>query len=186
MNLALAEVALFPIPNVVAFPGSVVPLHIFEPRYRAMINDAVSERRMIGVCHTQKEISPAKKDQTITQALHSNQATYAPCEVFSAGFCEIVETTSDGRIYANISMQHRYQLLDEIQTLPYRIVSCSEVTDLDQDNEETHRYKIKITEQILEIIGTKNPALIKVLQSEKMESTTCVTVFIYTLSVFAV
>ena len=30
----LLEVALFPIPNVVAFPGVVLPLHVFEPRYR--------------------------------------------------------------------------------------------------------------------------------------------------------
>ena len=46
------EISLFPIPNVVAFPGTVMPLHVFEPRYRALINDAVDQNRMIGVCHT--------------------------------------------------------------------------------------------------------------------------------------
>ena len=40
---------LFPLPNVVLFPGVFLPLHIFEPRYRAMIEDALSGDRMIGM-----------------------------------------------------------------------------------------------------------------------------------------
>ena len=35
------EVALFPIPDLVAFPGTVIPLHVFEPRYRKMVHDCV-------------------------------------------------------------------------------------------------------------------------------------------------
>ena len=37
------EIALFPLPNCVLFPGVVQPLHIFEPRYRRMMADVVSE-----------------------------------------------------------------------------------------------------------------------------------------------
>jgi len=37
-----AQVALFPLPNVVLFPGAVLPLHIFEPRYRRMTADALA------------------------------------------------------------------------------------------------------------------------------------------------
>ena len=40
---------LFPLPNVVLFPGVFLPLHIFEPRYRAMIEDALAGDRMIGM-----------------------------------------------------------------------------------------------------------------------------------------
>ena len=40
---------LFPLPNVVLFPGVFLPLHIFEPRYRAMTEDALSGDRMIGM-----------------------------------------------------------------------------------------------------------------------------------------
>ena len=34
-------VPLFPLPNLFLFPGTVMPLHIFEPRYRQMIEDSL-------------------------------------------------------------------------------------------------------------------------------------------------
>lgn len=37
----LERVAMFPLPNVVLLPGSLLPLHIFEPRYRDMIRDVL-------------------------------------------------------------------------------------------------------------------------------------------------
>src|SRR3979411_585537 len=40
---------LFPLPNVVLFPNVFLPLHIFEPRYREMVADAVASDRMIGM-----------------------------------------------------------------------------------------------------------------------------------------
>ena len=40
---------LFPLPNVVLFPNVFLPLHIFEPRYRAMMADALAGDRMIGM-----------------------------------------------------------------------------------------------------------------------------------------
>jgi Lon protease-like protein len=40
---------LFPLPNVVLFPNVFLPLHIFEPRYREMVADALSNDRMIGM-----------------------------------------------------------------------------------------------------------------------------------------
>jgi uncharacterized protein len=42
-------IPLFPLPNVVLFPGIPLPLHIFEPRYRAMVRDAVRGSRLIGM-----------------------------------------------------------------------------------------------------------------------------------------
>jgi Lon protease-like protein len=38
---------LFPLPNVVLFPGVMLPLHIFEPRYREMVADAMDSDRLI-------------------------------------------------------------------------------------------------------------------------------------------
>jgi Lon protease-like protein len=40
---------VFPLPNVVLFPNVFLPLHIFEPRYREMVADALSSDRMIGM-----------------------------------------------------------------------------------------------------------------------------------------
>jgi Lon protease-like protein len=48
MSTGTIELALFPL-NVVLFPGTVLPLHIFEPRYRQMINDCQQEERPFGV-----------------------------------------------------------------------------------------------------------------------------------------
>ena len=38
----LAALPVFPLPRVVFFPGTILPLHLFEPRYRAMMEDCVS------------------------------------------------------------------------------------------------------------------------------------------------
>jgi Lon protease-like protein len=40
---------LFPLPNVVLFPNVFLPLHVFEPRYREMVADALASDRMIGM-----------------------------------------------------------------------------------------------------------------------------------------
>jgi Lon protease-like protein len=42
-------IPLFPLPNVVLFPRVTLPLHVFEPRYRAMVRDAVRGPRLIGM-----------------------------------------------------------------------------------------------------------------------------------------
>ena len=44
-----ATLPLFPLPNVVLFPNVFLPLHIFEPRYRAMVADALDGDRLIGM-----------------------------------------------------------------------------------------------------------------------------------------
>ena len=40
---------IFPLPSVVLFPNVFLPLHIFEPRYREMVADALASDRMIGM-----------------------------------------------------------------------------------------------------------------------------------------
>lgn len=42
-------IPLFPLPNVVLFPGVPLPLHIFEPRYREMVRDAAATHEIIGM-----------------------------------------------------------------------------------------------------------------------------------------
>ena len=43
------RVPVFPLPNVVLFPKTYLPLHIFEPRYRAMVSDAAMSGQCIGM-----------------------------------------------------------------------------------------------------------------------------------------
>jgi len=43
------SIPIFPLPNVVLFPNVFLPLHIFEPRYRQMVEDALKEDRIIGM-----------------------------------------------------------------------------------------------------------------------------------------
>jgi len=48
-SAALEQLGLFPLPEVVLFPGVMLPLHVFEPRYRALIEDAMAAQHLIGV-----------------------------------------------------------------------------------------------------------------------------------------
>ena len=43
------RIPIFPLPNVVLFPHVFLPLHIFEPRYREMVADAIGGDRVIGM-----------------------------------------------------------------------------------------------------------------------------------------
>lgn len=154
----MIEVALFPIPDLVAFPGTMLPLHVFEPRYRQMVQDCESSGRMIAVTDVLKAIHQPKKPQTLEQSLSSNQTTYKPREVFSAGQCEVIETLADGRILINIHMSSRLRMLDEVQSLPYRIVSCEAIEDevTTSDSVEEAELQATIHARLLELIGSQD------------------------------
>ena len=144
INQEFADVALFPIPGCVCFPSSTMPLHIFEPRYRAMIKDCARLGRRIGVSHTVKEISSARKNQTKAEILNSNQTTYEAQKIFSAGFVEIEDVTADGRMAVKIMMDTRYESVEEIQTLPYRIDRCRIYQDQKSPDNEQANLKSKV------------------------------------------
>jgi hypothetical protein len=44
-----SRIPVFPLPNVVLFPKTYLPLHIFEPRYRTMVSDAAMGGQCIGM-----------------------------------------------------------------------------------------------------------------------------------------
>ena len=48
-ELAVRELPLFPLPDVVLFPQEVLPLHIFEHRYRMMLRTVLDSDRRFGV-----------------------------------------------------------------------------------------------------------------------------------------
>lgn len=125
----MVEICIFPIPGCVTFPGTLFPLHVFEPRYRAMIQHCLDTDTPVAICHTQKELSPGKHTESLKEALNSNQATYRPYDIFSAGHCELLETAEDGRLLLNIHIEQRYRREQEIQLLPYQVYACSPFPD---------------------------------------------------------
>ncbi|NJR77776.1 LON peptidase substrate-binding domain-containing protein [Sphingomonas corticis] len=46
---AITRLSVFPLPGALLFPGLHLPLHIFEPRYRAMVSDAMARDRRIAM-----------------------------------------------------------------------------------------------------------------------------------------
>ena len=154
----LLEVALFPIPNAVAFPGTVLPLHVFEPRYRRLVEECMEAERLLGVSHTAHTIHEPRATDTAEEALRTNQATYAPQEVFTAGRCELLETLDDGRMLIEVHMAHRVVLEQELQSLPYRIVTCRELADEPIGDEAAARKQQESVHALLTtLVRSQNP-----------------------------
>lgn len=153
----MIEVALFPIPNSVNFPGVPCPLHVFEPRYRQMVRHCLDKQLMMGVCHTEKILHSTDNQQSLEQALQSNQSTYKPCDIFSAGPVRLIEELDDGRMVIEVDMAMRLRLHTEIQTLPFNIWACEEWPDqsipegqqpkLDQAKEKIFQRLLVLTHQ---------------------------------------
>lgn len=52
--MSSTRISIFPLPGAVLYPGLQLPLHIFEPRYRAMVSDALARDRYIGMIQPQR------------------------------------------------------------------------------------------------------------------------------------
>jgi uncharacterized protein len=53
----MRRLSIFPLPGALLFPGMHLPLHIFEPRYRAMVSDAMARDRRIGMIQPRGTVS---------------------------------------------------------------------------------------------------------------------------------
>lgn len=168
------EVALFPIPDVVAFPGMELPLHVFEPRYRQLVRDCIRDHRMLAVSHVLKTIHQPKKHHEPAEVLSSNQATYKPRAVFSAGHCEILEEADDGRLLVTVAMTERLALIEEVQSLPYRIVHCAPISDETKSDEqdqgarkEERDLQLSVHHRLIELVRSQNPDLVRDLEKDE-------------------
>ncbi|WEK44368.1 MAG: LON peptidase substrate-binding domain-containing protein [Candidatus Sphingomonas colombiensis] len=54
----MARLSIFPLAGAILFPGMHLPLHIFEPRYRALVSDAMARDRRIGMIQPRGEGDP--------------------------------------------------------------------------------------------------------------------------------
>lgn len=143
------EIAMFPIPNMVSFPKAVVPLHVFEPRYRKLIQDCLQENRRIGVSHIVKVLHRGEKHSKLEDKLKANQDTYEPQPIFSAGFAELRETTEDGRFLINVHMDGRYELVQKLQEVPYQIFKCRPYNDETENDSKAQEKRTQLDRFLL-------------------------------------
>jgi len=112
------RIPLFPLPGVVLLPGTLLPLHIFEPRYRAMVADALAGGRTIGMAMLKTGWEMAPDDPPI----HA---------IGGAG--EIVESEEleDGRYNILLRGQFRYRIVrEETVETPYRMARVEEIASI--------------------------------------------------------
>jgi uncharacterized protein len=117
--MSLLRVPVFPLAGALLFPGGQLPLHIFEPRYRAMIRDALAGDRLIAM------VQP--KDHEEPPALF---------EVGCIGRIEGCEELEDGRFNIVLEGLSRFRIAREaeVETL-YRQIDADR-GGFDEDEEE--------------------------------------------------
>jgi Lon protease-like protein len=120
------RIPIFPLPGVVLLPGTLLPLHIFEPRYRAMIADALAGNRTIGMAMWK----PGAESDPGEPRIH---------EIGGAG--EIVESErlDDGRYNIVLEGRFRFRVLDETPPSPYRIARVVEIPSRPLEGESAAR-----------------------------------------------
>jgi len=165
----MVDIALFPIPECVAFPGTDFPLHVFEPRYRTMIKHCIENEMLLGVCHTEKILHQSKAHKSVEESLKSNQSTYKPQRVFSAGYCQLLETLDDGRMHINVHLCERFQAISEKQTLPFSIYKCEPYPDLEDDNSPASKLAQQKVVKRLSALAIEAPELHKLLSSPQWQ-----------------
>lgn len=148
----MTDIAVFPIPKCVTFPGTHFPLHVFEPRYRTMVEHCLETKTPLAVCHVEKLLRDAPKEQTLNEALSTNQATYRPVSIVSAGECRLHEILEDGRMMISVALQQRYQLEQEVQALPFMIFQATPYNDYpltESEQQEAELLKDKLMHRLL-------------------------------------
>ncbi|MCX8999290.1 LON peptidase substrate-binding domain-containing protein [Rhizobiaceae bacterium BDR2-2] len=103
-------VPVFPLTGALLLPGGQLPLNIFEPRYLAMIDEAIGGNRLIGM------VQP-----TLTEPAGEN-AGPSLCDLGCIGRLTSFSETGDGRYVISLAGICRIRLLDEVTQpdAPYR------------------------------------------------------------------
>jgi len=99
---------LFPLPNLVFFPSTRLPLHVFEPRYRQMVKDALEGDQRIGIVLLRPGWEPDY---------------FGAPAVFECGTLGTIEQAvplEDGRFNIIVRGDVRFRIVDEVSRVPYR------------------------------------------------------------------
>ena len=112
-----SRLSIFPLPGAILFPGLQLPLHIFEPRYRALVSDALARDRRIAMIQPQRPVEGAP--------LYS---------VGCVGRIGDVEALDDGRFNIILDGESRFRVLRELEVATaFRQVEA-ELLDDDEDD----------------------------------------------------
>lgn len=104
---------LFPL-SVVIFPGSRLPLHIFEERYKILINECIAERKLFGI-----------------NLVYENKVRSIGCAV---NVVEVLERRDDGTMEIIVEGTRRYTLHHFADTRqPYQVGAISYYDDADDE-----------------------------------------------------
>ena len=94
------EIAIFPPPNAVVLPGGFLPLNIFEPRYIAMVQDAMRNNQLIGMVQPKPNLASPNSDDIYS--------------IGCAGRIFKYQETLDGRIELALIGVSRFEILSEV------------------------------------------------------------------------
>ena len=134
-ELSVRELPLFPLPDVVLFPQEVLPLHIFESRYRIMLQSVLETDSMFGVI----KLDPNTK----------NMAKIGCC-------AQVIKhhTGEDGRSTIITLGQQRFQVLEIIRSTPFYSAMVSWISDDNVDNfQKLDSLKDSVTEALGDVIN---------------------------------
>jgi len=114
-DLAVRELPLFPLPDVVLFPQEVLPLHIFEPRYRMLLSTVLAEDRRFGVVRWNPQAQRMADVGCCAEIIHC-------------------QTQDDDRSNIVTMGQQRFRVLDIVREAPFRVGLVSWIEDEPQDD----------------------------------------------------
>jgi uncharacterized protein len=136
-----AMIPIFPLQDVMLFPNIARPLHIFEPRYRAMVADALKGNRIIGM--------------VMLKAGYEAEYEGRPpiYSIGCAGRITDVEELPDGRYSIVLRGLVKFRVISEDQSRPYRLArveALPEVPDSEQ-RAALRRQRPRLTELLAKV-----------------------------------
>ena len=125
-NEALRRLPMFPLPGVVLFPHALLPLHIFEERYKKMARDLLSSHRHLAVA-----LLESPDDAAPVEGLVTPSARPPVRPIMGVGEVVVAHELPDGRFNIVVRGRARVHLDEELDSdEPYRLIAASPRTDL--------------------------------------------------------
>ena len=134
-----ATIPIFPLQDVVLFPNSTRPLHIFEPRYRAMVADALEGDSIIGMILLQ----PGNEAE-----YEGRPPVYA---VGCAGVIIAAEELPDGRYNIVLGGLVKFRVLSEDARRPYRLAEVEALPEAVSDRPLLAQRRQQLEEALLSV-----------------------------------